>query len=331
MSADYHYSRDGQSFGPVSVEQLRQLAVAGQLTANDLVWKEGMAEWVPAGRFKGLIPPAPAANAPLAPGPAVRAAVAPSDDAATEFQLREAAPAPAMPQAAAFVRPAVKSEPIDDATQAEVFARQAKEVALAAGTDAWKAVKILATNPIGGLRTAFEALGPTRAMQVGIVFAILFDLSVVIFGHGMFSMVMSVFEAANSGTPSAPGIGTGIMNIIRLIFVGVAPFGAAIGGFAVARLKYKSQGGIQSDIFITGASLVPPTLVILVAWLLLHVTNVELFLAVAVFAMTTTILILYSGFTTIQGISEAAASLLVPLVLVFELYGCMIVLRILTW
>jgi hypothetical protein len=59
MGADYHYSRDGQSFGPVSVEQLRQLAATGQLGATDLVWKEGMAEWVPACRFKGLILAAP--------------------------------------------------------------------------------------------------------------------------------------------------------------------------------------------------------------------------------------------------------------------------------
>ena len=177
MGADYHYSHDGQSFGPVSVEQLRQLALAGQLTATDLVWKEGMTEWVPAGRFKGLIPAAPAAAVRVA-----QPTVIPTADAAHEFRLSEPAPAPVMPPAAAFVKPPVKSEPIDDATQAEVFARQAKEVALAAGTDALKAFKTLARNPVGGLRAAFEALGPNRAMQAGIVFAILFALCVILAG-----------------------------------------------------------------------------------------------------------------------------------------------------
>ena len=84
MGADYHYSRDGQSFGPVPVEQLRELAAKGQLSANDLVWKEGMAEWVPAGRFKGLIPAAPVTPAAVAP-----VAVAPSADTSHEFRLSE--------------------------------------------------------------------------------------------------------------------------------------------------------------------------------------------------------------------------------------------------
>jgi hypothetical protein len=46
--------RDGQSNGPVSAIQLRQMAVSGNLQAQDLVWKEGMEDWVPAGKISGL-------------------------------------------------------------------------------------------------------------------------------------------------------------------------------------------------------------------------------------------------------------------------------------
>jgi hypothetical protein len=43
----YHYSVNGQQMGPVTEEQLRQMVAAGTLSAESLVWKEGMAEWQP--------------------------------------------------------------------------------------------------------------------------------------------------------------------------------------------------------------------------------------------------------------------------------------------
>jgi len=51
-----HYSKSGQQQGPVSSEQLKQLAASGQLQPSDLVWKEGMAQWAEARRMKGLFP-----------------------------------------------------------------------------------------------------------------------------------------------------------------------------------------------------------------------------------------------------------------------------------
>jgi len=318
MGADYHYSRDGQSFGPVSVEQLRQLAAQGQISGTDLVWKEGMAEWVPAARFKGLIP-----AAPIAPMPVAQAAVVPSADAAHEFRLSEPAPAPVMPPAASFAKPRVESEPVDDATQAEVFARQAKEVALAAGNDAWKAFTTLAKNPVGGLRAAFEALGPSRAMQVGIVFAILFDLCAVFASHSALSSLSS--ELARGGHSAA--VGWSFLGLIKVIFMGCVPYASAVGGFAAVRAIFKGHGSIQSDMFVAGASLLPAVILIL-AGLILGVGNFEIVLAIAVFAVTTTVLILYSGCTTLQGIPDAAATLAVPLMLLADMYICKIVAMI---
>lgn len=53
--AQWHYSRsDDHQAGPVSATELNRLAEAGELRSDDLVWKEGMAEWVPASRIKGL-------------------------------------------------------------------------------------------------------------------------------------------------------------------------------------------------------------------------------------------------------------------------------------
>lgn len=46
-SSKWYYSIGDERHGPVSIIDLRQLALAGQLTMHDLVWKEGMADWVP--------------------------------------------------------------------------------------------------------------------------------------------------------------------------------------------------------------------------------------------------------------------------------------------
>jgi hypothetical protein len=57
MANEWHYTLNGQQAAtPVSAAQLKQLAVSGQLKPTDLVWQDGMFDWVPAGSIKGLFP-----------------------------------------------------------------------------------------------------------------------------------------------------------------------------------------------------------------------------------------------------------------------------------
>ncbi len=61
--------RDGNQHGPVPTTKLKDLAASGQLQPTDMVWRDGMAEWVPASAMKGLwasgVAPAPRAAAPV--------------------------------------------------------------------------------------------------------------------------------------------------------------------------------------------------------------------------------------------------------------------------
>ena len=45
----YHVAVNGQATGPFDISVLTQMAAAGQLTADSLVWKNGMAQWAKAG------------------------------------------------------------------------------------------------------------------------------------------------------------------------------------------------------------------------------------------------------------------------------------------
>ena len=73
-SHQWFYAQNGQKFGPIDAAMLRQLAEKGQLQPTDLVWREGMAEWSPGSRIKGLFSESVAA---LTPPPLPAAGVAP--------------------------------------------------------------------------------------------------------------------------------------------------------------------------------------------------------------------------------------------------------------
>ena len=57
--SEWYYTSAGQQTGPVTSAQLKQAAQSGQLTPNDLVWKDGMPDWVPATKLKGIFDGAP--------------------------------------------------------------------------------------------------------------------------------------------------------------------------------------------------------------------------------------------------------------------------------
>ena len=57
MSSDkWFYAKNGERSGPVSSSALKQMAGSGQLGISDVVWREGMSEWTPAVKVKGLFP-----------------------------------------------------------------------------------------------------------------------------------------------------------------------------------------------------------------------------------------------------------------------------------
>jgi hypothetical protein len=66
----YSVAVNGQTAGPFTMEQLAQMAQAGQLNQQSMVWKQGMAAWAAAGTVQELAPVfTPAAPPPPPPPP----------------------------------------------------------------------------------------------------------------------------------------------------------------------------------------------------------------------------------------------------------------------
>lgn len=75
----WYYARNDQQFGPVSAAELKHLADAGELSPDDLLWREGMESWATAVNLRGLFSGDAAANTPTAEQAAT---MAPPDPAA---------------------------------------------------------------------------------------------------------------------------------------------------------------------------------------------------------------------------------------------------------
>jgi len=86
-STGWYYTRGSKRFGPVSAGELKQLADHGELGAEELVWREGMEQWAPARRVKGLFDQEE-------PGAAPQESPAAADAAKAEAQPSRADPSP---------------------------------------------------------------------------------------------------------------------------------------------------------------------------------------------------------------------------------------------
>jgi hypothetical protein len=51
---EWFYAKGGKHSGPVNSVELKRMAVAGELKPDDLIWREGMAEWTTAKNVRGL-------------------------------------------------------------------------------------------------------------------------------------------------------------------------------------------------------------------------------------------------------------------------------------
>jgi hypothetical protein len=72
MADSWFYAKAGNRMGPVTLEQLKAMIASGQVFPGDMVWRDGMAQWAPAGSMpelggQPLPPPTPVAYVPPAP------------------------------------------------------------------------------------------------------------------------------------------------------------------------------------------------------------------------------------------------------------------------
>jgi hypothetical protein len=171
---------------------------------------------------------------------------------------------------------------------------------MTAPQDTRAAFKILATNPVGGLATAFEHLGPQRGTVAGIAFAVVFVLSCALAGYRL-----------KSAFPMHLSIGSAVY--CKAFAMTIVPFVSLVAANFAARMLFRARGSLGHDCFVAGASIFPLALPILVACVVgIGETPIVFTVLVAIFAASLASLILFAGLSQIYRIPIRPASFLVP-------------------
>jgi hypothetical protein len=164
----------------------------------------------------------------------------------------------------------------------------------------WKTFLAVFENPVENLSPNFDRLKKQEALEVGIAFAVLFDIC------AFFGLYMMLPRWA--GTP-------GFADILKILIFGFVPPAALSGAIFLARKVFRASAGtIESDVFLAGIALIPIGILLLLSGVL-GMGNLEVTGLVGVFALSYLILILFTGCAKISEIATVRAVPAVPIII----------------
>ncbi len=274
--ASFWYESNGEQKGPIPAAQLKQMATAGQLKPTDMIWREGQPDWVAAGTVKGLFPEGTPGVVPPPPPPTSQ---------------------PERSTAQGMYGPA------PDLRQATAAAKEASQQAVGAA-------KLLLNDPMGGIAEAYNSLGPGKALPVGIVFIL-----VLLVSH----LIVSAIGSHTSIIPRPPSFE---FETYFWGFIGLVLFvGTLLGVCILIRINTNPELSYSADVFLVGTSILPLGLGVLLTGLLNAILKEGFFVyiidaSLMLFAETLMVFFLFSGLTKIHKVTERAATLFVPLMLI---------------
>ncbi len=168
--AEWYYARNNQRLGPVSMEQLKQLAASGQLSPADLVWKDGMANWAAASTIAGLFAASAPAPAPIAaPRPPAAPTTAPapgiSPDDVVSLPLSSGSSGPSIVDTAMLIAMRTVSADLDTLTVSEPEKAELSKAGIA-GDTAQRVPGVAAQHVVAGSR-AVDVCGHFAGDRLG--------------------------------------------------------------------------------------------------------------------------------------------------------------------
>jgi len=94
MSDAWYYAQGDEEKGPVPTAELKSMRASGKLKPDDLVWKDGMADWAPASTVPGLFAEPPGSRPTPPPGGRSGSIPVNSPQGSERFKTLEPAAAP---------------------------------------------------------------------------------------------------------------------------------------------------------------------------------------------------------------------------------------------
>ncbi len=186
----------------------------------------------------------------------------------------------------------------------------------------WRAFLDWIKDPVYGQDELLKSLGPSRAMQAGIGFGVIF---VLLTWLSMASTIGAL--AANFSAMAGEEISLGIMDHLKLILTGIAIFGALFGCLMVYKSALGAKGELADYLFVTGIVLLPFGLLELLAWLL-GLPGARITSLLGVFVLTTSVLMLNAALVDVLKMDRRRAVIFVPVTFVTVVLVVYILARI---
>jgi len=229
-------------------------------------------------------------------------------------------------------RPAATGAPAAGPSAAAAQRAKLEAQFKAGSADAVAAIKILLTDPVGGLAKSYALFDQGRALMVGAIFAGAFAVVVMLCALGMgglaalgplsgggaeaaAAMAVAKLSSALGGLGNVGGPSTASL-MLRFLVLGAVFAAALIGACVLVRIIFKGTSQFAGEIYLAGVSLLPMTIATLLGILLGAVSLYGIISFVSIFALVWMILMLNSGCLKILGISEAKAAFAVPCIFV---------------
>jgi hypothetical protein len=252
MDPVWYYVRGGKQTGPVSFDELKSAAAAGQIAPGDLVWQEGTADWVAARTVAGLFagPPVPPAvppdgvAEPLPLDDHGRPAGAKSSAAdimalATEFLRRATAPNPAT------IAPNPAEE--DRLTQAGITEPTARKYAVWRRAMLWVVVVPMAFAALFGF---INAIGAETTPLSGFGVLILYLEALVFFAVPASAVMGALAYDRPRDSVWWVRLGALVMVGVPLLFAFI-PVGWLLSGSIHSAVRGTMEAGIVGMIYFT--------------------------------------------------------------------------------
>ncbi len=166
--------------------------------------------------------------------------------------------------------------------------------------------KALGLDPVGGLLKAYQALGATRSLGVGLAFGLVFSLLVVLTVYKIGFMEMFIGKS-------------GVTGFLKVMVIGFTLFFSLSIACLIGEKIGRGKGNFSSNCFISGVALLPIGIVSLISALIGY-KNFEVTFILATISICMLVMILFAGLTRIGELSDKVASYIVPLMLIVSVW-----------
>ena len=173
----------------------------------------------------------------------------------------------------------------------------------------WQTFLTFISNPISGIKLAFDNLEGNKASNAGLMFGLSF-VALTIMG------VLILLQSTGEYKSLLNSIGITEKNIISsVLFLGLFTFGCLLVSIAIVRALFGGEGAFGGVVFFTGATLLPLGISIFIGAILSFVSPV-LILFVLPFLFSHAFLTMYGGLRYIFNITEEKVTYALPVLLI---------------